>query len=73
MRTSWATVLRLLGLDVPGGIDGRVLSEAFSEYAGSNDAEAVTHTLVAPNGHTHLSVTDFGAQRYLNEAWSGRG
>jgi arylsulfatase A-like enzyme len=72
------TVLDLLGLEAPAGIDGRVLREAFRN--GSTDAampEASEHTYSSTNSTgpiTHLSVTQVsmpqaGATRYFNKAW----
>lgn len=63
------TVLHLLGLPPADGIDGRILSEAL-EPDDTQPPLTNTHTLSAPNGHTHLSVTDYGPQRYLNKAWA---
>lgn len=63
------TVLHLLGMPPPSDIDGRVLLEAFSEEA-AEPVKSTTHTVTAPNGHTHLTVTDYGHQRYLNKAWA---
>ena len=62
------TVLHLLGLPEPDGLDGRVLREAFSG-GGGQAGEAVEKVISAPNGQTHLSVTEYGRQRYLNKAW----
>ena len=62
------TVLKLLDLHIPTGIDGRPLLEAF-KTSPSDHPSPHEHTITAPNGHTHLSVTDYGAQRYLNKAW----
>lgn len=62
------TVLKLLDLPAPQGIDGRALLEAFEGPA--PDLPPIReHMLSAPNGQTHLSVTDYGSQRYLNKAW----
>jgi arylsulfatase A-like enzyme len=72
------TVLDLLGLEAPAGIDGRVLREAFRN--GSTDAAmpaASEHTYSSTNSTgpiTHLSVTQVslpqaGATRYFNKAW----
>lgn len=57
------TVMHLLGLPAPDGIDGRVLTDTPEPLTPN------THTLTAPNRHTQLSVTDYGPQRYLNRAW----
>ncbi len=63
------TVLHLLGLPAADGLDGRILAEAL---IGDHPEPPKTskHTLLAPNGQTHLSVTDYGPQRYLNKAWA---
>ena len=65
------TVLHLLGMDQPGGIDGRVLAEALVGMPETTTTAAKRETIAAPNGQTQLSVTDFGTQRYLNKAWRG--
>ncbi|NNF80142.1 MAG: hypothetical protein HKN05_19135 [Rhizobiales bacterium] len=62
------TVLKLLNLPIPTGIDGRPLHKAF-EAAPTDHTTIQEHTMTAPNGQTHLSVTDYGSQRYLNKAW----
>ncbi|MGI9433536.1 MAG: alkaline phosphatase family protein [Geminicoccaceae bacterium] len=64
------TVLHLLGLDQPTGIDGRVLAEALSGMPETTTTVAEHQTITATNGQTQLSVTDFGTQRYLNKAWA---
>lgn len=64
------TVLHLLGMDQPTDIDGRVLTEALLDMPEPETAPTRQHTVTAPNGQTQLSVTDFGQQRYFNEAWS---
>ncbi|MEM8970568.1 MAG: alkaline phosphatase family protein [Pseudomonadota bacterium] len=64
------TLCRLLGMDIAGEVDGRVLAEAF--VGGDLPAEWQDKTLVAQNStgvRTHLSVTDMAGIRYLNRAW----
>ena len=63
------TVLHLLEIDEPTGIDGRVLAEALIGQPEKATEFAKHQTITAPNGQTRLSLTDFGRQRYLNEAW----
>ena len=66
------TVLALLGLDVPDGIDGRVLREALRENDESATLEVVEHVYSSSNANglaSHLSVSEFGGSRYLNRAW----
>lgn len=62
------TVLHLLGLPPPPDIDGRALLEAFHD-APARPLTSAERTIHAPNGQTHLSVTEHGRQRYLNRAW----
>ncbi len=64
-----STVLHLLGMDQPIGIDGRVLAEALVDTPETTITVAKHQTITAANGQTQLSVTDFGTQRYLNRAW----
>ena len=64
------TVLTLLGLPVPDGLDGRALAEALA--SGSDVGDWTDHVLVSQNKtgpRTYLSVTDLGHSRYLNAAW----
>jgi len=67
------TVLDLLGLDVPTGIDGRVLREAYRDEP--EDAalpDIVEETCSSSNSEgpvTHLSVTRAASTRYFNKAW----
>ena len=64
------TVFSLLGLPPITGIDGRILAEALNAGAPAETGDAHTHELSAANGHTYLSVTDYGPHRYLNGAWA---
>ena len=64
------TILHLLGIEQPKGLDGRALIEVFCDQPDPNPAMAASHLIKAPNGQTQLSVTDFGRQRYLNKAWA---
>lgn len=66
------TVIDLLGLEVPKDIDGRVLLEALAgvEFDPVEEAREVLLTSKNPTGSvTHLSLTEFGSSRYINEAW----
>jgi arylsulfatase A-like enzyme len=66
------TVLDVLGLDAPTGIDGRVLREAYRNAAGDALPEVSEHTYSSTNSDgpvTHLSVTHVGSSRYFNKAW----
>ena len=65
------TVMHLLGLAAPEGVDGRVLEEALKD--GTRMAPtALDQVLMSENTLgpvTRLSATDLGAARYLNRAW----
>ena len=66
------TVAALLGLDIPDGIDGRVLSEAFADGPDPDSVTWEDTMLTSRNSdgaRTHLSVSDIGSTRYLNRAW----
>ena len=63
------TVFSLLGLPPVTCVDGRILAEALDAGGPDRLGEPQTHELTAANGHTHLSVTDYGPHRYLNKAW----
>ncbi len=67
------TVMELLGLGVPGDLDGRVLREAFrSQGDKGTEPEARELTFSSSNDTgpvTHLSVTQVGSTRYFNRAW----
>lgn len=66
------TALYLMGLPEPGGIDGRVLSEAMAGGPDPMSITAMDHVLTSSNTtgpRTHLSVSDIGRARYLNRAW----
>ena len=66
------TVLSLLGLPVPEHCDGRVLKEAIADGPGEAELEWRDSVQVSANTSgpkTHLSVSEFGHTRYLNEAW----
>ncbi len=67
------TVLELLGLDVPAGLDGRVLREAFrgqgDDGAGPEAREHIFSSSNDTGPVTHLSVTQVGSTRYFNRAW----
>ncbi|MGH1484313.1 MAG: alkaline phosphatase family protein [Geminicoccales bacterium] len=63
------TVLHLLNMDEPKGIDGRVLQEALIGELERTTVAEKRQTINALNGQTLLSVTDLGTQRYLNRAW----
>lgn len=63
------TVLYLLGLPPADGLDGRILTEALIGDQPQRP-RIREHTLSAPNGQTHLCVSDYGSQRYLNRAWT---
>ncbi len=70
------TVLRLLGMDVPPWIHGRVLREAWRDHARAPLPPAVRQTFTAcgSGGHrTHLRVSRVGASRYLDRAWADSG
>ncbi len=65
------TVLALLGLPQPDGMDGRALQEAFSSGKESG-VDAVDREYASENGSgpaTRLSVTEVCGTRYLNRAW----
>lgn len=67
------TVLTLLGLEHPAGLDGRILDEALASPSGTPPAEPVTQTLRSDNADgpvTHLSLSEVGTTRYLNVAWT---
>ena len=69
------TLLYSLGLEVPVGIDGRVLAEAFADGPEPaamvwKDKELVSSNQTGPQ--THLAVSDLGHSRYLNRAWVTR-
>lgn len=61
------TVLNVLGVPLPEGLDGAPLQQTLQ----TGGQEPVTQIISAPNGQTHLSVTDIGGRRYLNFARSG--
>ena len=67
------TVLELLGLEVPGGLDGRVLREAFRNGAAKGEPPAPRERIHSSSNSqgpvTHFSVTEFGSATYLNRAW----
>lgn len=68
------TLLDLLGLDIPDGLDGRPLREAFRDGANPNDITWHDDIIVSENAtgpKTYLSVSDLGHTRYLNRAWVG--
>ncbi|MEM7061411.1 MAG: alkaline phosphatase family protein [Pseudomonadota bacterium] len=65
------TVMHLMGLPAPDGLDGRVLSEAMEGGPDTPPAQEQILTSANPVGpRTHLSVTDIGTTRYLNRAWT---
>lgn len=66
------TLLAVLGLEPPAGIDGRVLTEALSSTPESQvaDAEETTHVSSNETGATtYLSTSRVGATPYINRAW----
>lgn len=66
------TVLTLLGESIPGDIDGRVLTEAFSTGpdVGELDWSAKTvHSAPGIGPKTFLETSHLGSHSYLNRAW----
>lgn len=67
------TVLDVLGLDAPTGIDGRVLREAYRNGSGDTAIPEVrerTYSSANSTGPvTHLSVSELGSSKYFNKAW----
>ena len=67
------TVLELLGLEVPGGLDGRVLREALRNGPAEDEPPAPRERIYSSSNSegpvTHLSVTEYGTATYLNRAW----
>lgn len=66
------TLLHLLGMDRPDGIDGRVLTEALRETAGGAEPEVTeaTHESANESGATtYLSVSTVDGTPYINRAW----
>lgn len=67
------TVLHLLGLTAPPGLDGRVLHEAFDGGPQPDSLTWIDDIIASPNPDgptTYLSVTDLGTTRYINRAWA---
>ena len=64
------TVMRLLGLPVPEGLDGRVLEEALAD--GPEPPVGTERVLLSdtPGRRTHLAITELGHGRYLDAAWT---
>ncbi len=65
------TVLSLLGLEIPGALDGRILKESFrhSDEPASQPDHQILTSQNDEGAVTHLSVTTYGGTRYLNRAW----
>jgi len=66
------TVMDVLGLDAPTGIDGRALREAYRDAADDALPKMREQTYSSTNSEgpvTHLSVTQVGSSRYFNKAW----
>ena len=67
------TVLHLLGVEPPTGVQGRVLREALVAHAGEpqTNIEEKIHSAESATGiRAHLSVSKVGQTRYLNRAWT---
>ena len=62
------TVLDLLGLEPPPGVQGRVLREALAAHAGEPPPTATEQTHSAEGG-ARLSVSTVEGTTYLNRAW----
>lgn len=61
------TILGLLHIKIPSGIDGRVLTEAL---VGGHSEQVATHRKLETSSgewHQHLSVSEIGGVRYLDE------
>ncbi|MDA0655939.1 MAG: hypothetical protein O2912_05980 [Proteobacteria bacterium] len=70
------TVFSLLGLDAPGHVQGRTLSEALIENTGRPMAPPEREEIVAEgkDGYrAHLKTSRVGTTRYLDGAWVERG
>jgi len=66
------TVLTLMDVDVPPGLDGRALTEALRDGPGPDSLDWRAHEMISTNSdgaRTHLAVTDLGPHRYLDGAW----
>ncbi len=66
------TALHLLGIEVPPGVQGRVLREALAAHADEPPpvAEQQVHSAESSAGiRTHLSVSRVGRTSYLDRAW----
>ena len=66
------TLLHLLGLPRPEGIDGRVLTEALLEAGDGAEPEVTEATHVSANesgATTRLSVSTVDGTPYINRAW----
>jgi phosphonoacetate hydrolase len=66
------TLLQLMGIAPPDGLDGRTLTEAFAGGPGADDLTWIDDIIASPNldgPTTYLSVTDLGHTRYINRAW----
>ena len=64
------TILALLGLDA-GGLDGRVLDEAFADGPDPErvPVETVTHTTAAGDYRAAIQVSVAGGRRYIDKGW----
>lgn len=67
------TVLDLLGLPVPDGIDGRILAEALADRSDTALPETTRRTFTAEGAagyRAHLAITRVGETPYLDRAWT---
>ena len=66
------TVLDILGIAIPGSVQGRVLREALVAYLDEPVAQASHETITAEGaaGHlAHLSLSRVGTTTYLDRGW----
>ncbi len=66
------TMLNLLGIEAPAGVQGRVLREALAAQASEpppNATERVFSAEGAAGSRCHLSVSTVGRTPYLNRGW----
>jgi len=66
------TVLHLLGVAHPEGIDGRILHEALRNGPDEQSIEIAEKTYSSSNDRgpvTHLSVSEVAGTKYINQAW----